>query len=315
VKTFRAFVAVLAFAGVLVGGSGAGAGASKNSHQVDAVLTASAPNGSFLSTSADGKTGILVFQSLDPQGFLATDKERVALPAADVAGALSQRDSVEAIVVLPGAKKSEDRADLTLTNVHYNEDIGFSANATIDDTVQSKLLRPQAKGLDQALPGHFGRAQLLAAAPATPVDGASRPSAPPKGSTGYTVNVSIDVTGPAGLDGGVSSYAGGQCIKNQASSGISQSFNGHTTVKVSFTVDDSFGCFVTPSIAVWEVQLLRKGDSPLQYKWAYITVSQYAPHLYSSECHGVGQVGRITCSGSQFNAPDSAPVTMNVPDE
>jgi len=307
-------VAVVAFAAAISGVSGTGAAASTNSHSVDAVLSVTAPDGSFLPTSADGKTGLLVFQSLDPHGFLATGKQRVALPAADVAGALSQRDSVEAIVVLPGAKKSEDRADVTLTNVHYNEDVGFSANATIDTAVQSKLLRPQAKGLDQALPNNFGRAQLIAAAPATTVDGASRPSAPPKGSVGYTVNVSIDVTGPVGLNGGISSYSGGQCIKNQAASGIS-GFNGHTTVKVSFTVDDSFGCFVTPSIAVWEVQLLRKGDSPLEYKWAYITISQYAPHLYSSECHGVGQVGRITCSGSQFNPPDTAPVTMNVPDQ
>ncbi len=232
---------------------------------------------------------------------------------------LSHRDSVEAVVRLRKGDASADRLLANLTNIQYNEDLGFTADATVDDTVDNKVLRPHARGLDDALPATFGAAELIAAGPDTTVNPSGRPVAPTSSaqSSGYRVDVAIDVTAPIATAGKININSGGQCIRDQTSSSFpddpspSSQFPGNATFTVHFTIVDTGDCWASPSIAVWQVALNPPGVDQLNTKYAYITVSQYAPYLFSSECHGIAQPGRISCSGQQFNSPQTAPVTLN----
>jgi hypothetical protein len=95
--------------------------------------------------------------------------------------------SLDAIVRVPGAKKSEDAAALTLSNVQIGDDGSISADATVEASADNPILQDDDAGIDPTLPADAGETEVIIAAPAP-----SSANQPPQGGA---PNGQIEVTG------------------------------------------------------------------------------------------------------------------------
>jgi hypothetical protein len=143
---------------------------------------------------ADGAPGHLTLAAPKRRPQLFEDRNgkerRVGLTKAQIEellAAVGEVASLDAVVRVPGAKKDEDAAAVTLSNVQVGEDGSINADAQIEAAVDNPILQDDAAGLDPTLPETSEDIEVTVAAPAP-----SSANRPPQGGA---PNGQIDVTG------------------------------------------------------------------------------------------------------------------------
>jgi hypothetical protein len=307
-RPWRAALSATVLVGALVvPAASASAGADE---QTGGVVTVRAGAGDFLPTGADGAT--LVLTAVRPRATFDHDPDEggvTRLPTSHALKLLGDEEQVPVLVRRLGAPKDEDAYAMTLSQIVYDDDDGFSATATLSDGPNEQL---DAEGVDPGTPPlDLGEVELVAVDSNAPVDRDGEPAAPKRSgnSNDNTVFLTVNSNFPLGTSIDFQG-TGGDCITNQDSFAWGQQ-NPPDHTDITFDKVTSGGsCWIQPSVARWRVSIQPPGVDDLFKLWVYFEVDQLSPVSYTASCTTIAQPHRPTCTGSTTIVGNTVSITM-----